>query len=326
MATFLTTRRMSPELRARVEVSVRGESGPARARLRPRTVMLIRLVTVTTIASCLAWFWFWKRGIDRELEESRAALLARWNREAAAVTPRQKNLVQRVEPWLQRACGTYEGDWIAESLELDGGLVEVLKRPTVYVRAPLEKVASPAHMRRSAVNSGKDALVLCLVAPPEERTERALLRKARSAFSGDERMKKATAHVQRLGAAVAGLPLLDTAWRARVLEAKNQPKLDSLRRAFDRAPIHLAKQAAQAKLLLLAIDERGDRSAPPELDGERPHNVRVEIIDLIANEPLLRMRRRVDPGWLSENTRVEFARVVDSCTLGYDIHQAVAAK
>jgi hypothetical protein len=139
-------------------------------------------------------------------------------------------------------------------------------------------------------------------------------------------MKKATAHVQRLGAAVAGLPLLGTAWRGRVLDAKNQPKLDSLQHAFDRAPIQLAKQAAQAKLLLLAIDEPGDRSAPAELDGERPHNVRVEIIDLIANEPLLRMRRRVDPGWLSDKTRVEFARDVDSCTLAYDIHRTMAGE
>ena len=78
-------------------------------------------------------------------------------------------------------------------------------------------------------------------------------------------------------------------------------------------------------MLLFAIDEPGERTAVSELDGEKPHWVRVGLIDLTTGQLLLRLRRRVDPSGLSEVTRAEYARGVDDCSLALDVRQAVTA-
>ena len=136
-------------------------------------------------------------------------------------------------------------------------------------------------------------------------------------------MKAATENVHRLGAAVIGLPILSPQWRERVVLAENAGRIDQYRKAFQAAPLASARAAAQADLLLYVIDEPGDARVPAELDGERPHPVRVGIVDLEKRRPLLRLRRPVDPRWLSDATRAEYARGVDGCALAYDIHEAV---
>jgi hypothetical protein len=39
---------------------------------------------------------------------------------------------------------------------------------------------------------------------------------------------------------------------------------------------------------------------------------------------LLRLRRRVDPGWISPAVRAEYASGIDSCVLALDVHAAAA--
>jgi hypothetical protein len=174
-----------------------------------------------------------------------------------------------------------------------------------------------------ALNSATDPLVLCLMDPPAERSEKLLLRKVRSVYGASVSTRQATAHVARLGDAVVGLPLLGPDWSARIALAEHPRELAVLERTLDRAPLAGARQAAKSALLLVAIDEPGDRSVPAELDGERPHYVRVALFDLKSSEPVLRLRKRVDPAWLSDATRAEYAHGVDSCALALDVHQAV---
>jgi predicted RNA binding protein with dsRBD fold (UPF0201 family) len=77
---------------------------------------------------------------------------------------------------------------------------------------------------------------------------------------------------------------------------------------------------------LLALDEPGDQGGPTELDGERPHSVRVGLVDLSTKKVLLRMRRHVDPRWLSASARAELASGIDSCELALQVHKAVAGE
>jgi hypothetical protein len=135
-------------------------------------------------------------------------------------------------------------------------------------------------------------------------------------------MEQRTANVRRLHEAAAGLPVLLPPWAARVRQARDLPELQGLRRELERAPMAAAKQAARAEVLLVALDEPGDGKGPTELDGERPHQVRVALVDLKSDRVLLRVRRQVDPSWISATARSEYAGGLDACALGYDLRSA----
>ena len=325
MPTLLTNRKMSPELRARVEASVTGRQPTEGSRWTPRSKMWLRALGAAAVVAAVAGVGLSKQQADRELEAQRAQLLEGWQKRAAGLDAEERAIAARVEPWLRRGAGQYAGDWVAEEVDGADRLDKVLGRPTVYVRGPRERFANGDALATIALDAAKDAFVLCLLDPPRNRHEKAILKRVRSAYGKDERMQRATANVASLGAAFAGLPVLAPEWRERIAKADDPRELSDLERALRRAPVEAAKRAAKATLLLYVMDEANDRPGPSELDGERPHDVRVGLVDLAREKPLLRARLRVDPSWLSDMTRAEFARGMDSCTLAYDVRQAVTA-
>jgi hypothetical protein len=127
--------------------------------------------------------------------------------------------------------------------------------------------------------------------------------------------------VRRLHDAEIGLPFLEPPWAERVREAETAADVARLRHDFEHAPIDRAQRAAKASLMLAALDEPGDGRGPIELDGERPHYVRVALVDLLADRPLLRRRVSVDPNWISAARRPSYATGLDSCALAYDLHE-----
>jgi hypothetical protein len=191
------------------------------------------------------------------------------------------------------------------------------------VRGAVESFRSVARSNESALHSAKDAFVLCLLEPPSTRSEKSLLARTRIAYAGGFRMRNATRHVHRLAAAVVGLPFLAPQWAARVLAAEDERSLQRLKTSFEQAPLRAAKQAAKARLLLFAMDEPGNKAGLTELDGERAHAVRVGLVDLDTGKLLLRLRRPVDPSWLSASVRAEYAKGIDSCALALDVREAV---
>src|SRR5687767_3356179 len=279
MPTFLTTRRMSPALAARIEASVQGRRPGARTSSGPRLVSLLRLTVIAVIVGLTCWILLQRRRAQRELEQERAELIERVRRESAGLSPADRALVSRVEAWLARSAGAYAGDSVSAELRGAAAFASAARRPMVYVRGPLGNVASSAAVVESAAQSYKDAFVLCLLDPPAARTEKALLAKARAALAGDERMSPA-GRVERLHDAIVGFPLLTPAWEERVTAAKTRHELKQLQTMLRRAPLAAAKRAAKAELLLFVLDEPGDGKGPTELDGERPHHVRVGLVEL----------------------------------------------
>jgi hypothetical protein len=324
MPTFLVTSKMSPELRARVQASVQGRRAAPGARLKARSISLLRVSAVTllvvTVWTAIA---LRARAVER-LEAERRLLIERVERESLGLTERDRRIVDRVTTFLQAASGTYAGDTVDEALRTSGSLASVLARPSVYLRAPLASLAGADSLARAASVSFNDALVLCLLEPPAARTEKSLLSRAKSAYAGGERAR-AAAHVERLSDALVGLPYLSREWAAQVRSAENSFALERLDQRLSRAPLAGARRAAKAELLLFAIDEPGEAGVPAELDGERPHQVRIGVVDLTADKVLLRLRRKVDPSWISSNARAEFASGIDSCGLALDVHAAVSA-
>ncbi len=322
MPTLLVTKKMSPELAARVEASVAGKRALPGARVAPRTRSLLRIVAFSTIVACGAWFALSLQRFKRDTESQRAALLAQWTDASRDVDPQELRMPTALHPFLLKLSGSYPEDLVADEMRLPGAFEATLARPTVYLRGPLSNFDSMSTVQESAQNSFVDAFVLCLQKPPPERKEKLLRAKARAALFADSEDMKRTAHVARLHDAFLGLPFLAPDWQDRVAQASSQEEIAKLKKRFDRAPLDAAKRALRAKLLLVVMDEPGDKSAPAELDGERPHAVRVGLVDLSTQKLLLRLRRQVDPSWISAAGRAEFAVGIDSCALAMDVHAA----
>jgi hypothetical protein len=202
-------------------------------------------------------------------------------------------------------------------------LREALLRPTLYLRGPLDGLAQPARVADLAASSAKDAFVLCLVAPPEARTEQALRLKASAAYAQGPSMQ-ATSSIERLAPLLQALPLLGPEWQKRIRTADTASQLRTLGELIQAAPLRAAVHAARARQLLLVLDEASPGAGPAELDGERAHSVRVLLIDLSSGDVQLRFRGAVDPSWLSDRTRAQYASGIDSCALAMDLRKAIS--
>jgi hypothetical protein len=134
------------------------------------------------------------------------------------------------------------------------------------------------------------------------------------------------AHVERLDPLLQALPLLEPAWKQRIQAADSDRALATYQKLFDAAPLRAAVRAAKARQLLAVMDEPGDPKAPAELDGERPHAVRVTLTEMESGNVRLRYRGNVDPSWISERTRAEYASGIDGCALALDLRNAVLGR
>jgi hypothetical protein len=322
MATLLTSSKMHPALAARVDASVRGRG---RTAVSPRVVALARLGFVVAAVALVYSVVGFRRGERHDLTQVRTELLAAARKHAASLTDADRASVGHAEQWLVSFSRSYDGEIVAGDLRAPGALAAILSRPIVYVRGPIGDFSSPRHIHEAAAASMKDAFVLCLLAPPASRAEKALLGPVRLAYAGGATMEQRTSHVRRLHDAEAGLPFLTPAWAARVEAAAELAEVTKLKRDFERARVDAATQAARARLLLVVMDEPGEGSGPTELDGERAHHVRVGLVDLASETTLLSTRKLVDPTWISLAKRSEYAVGLDGCGLALDVHDTVRA-
>ena len=324
MGTFLTTSRMDPALARRIEASVSGRKRKAGGPLlAPRLVALVRLGLVVGLAFAGYAAVSARRSARQEIERTRASLLSAVQAQAASLTPQERSAVVRADSSLVKLAGDYQGDLVAPGLRGPDALKKTLARPAMYVRGPLGSFVNPARIAEAAALSGKDSLLLCLMEPPASKAEKVLLGPVRAAYTGGTVMEDRTSNVRRLQDAMVGLPLLAPAWSDRVRAADDATELAKLRKELDRAPLDRAKQAARAEILIVALDEPSDGVGPTELDGERAHGIRVVVIDLASSAVLLRMRKLVDPSWISLAKKSEYASGLDSCGLAFEVHESV---
>jgi hypothetical protein len=199
------------------------------------------------------------------------------------------------------------------------------ERSLVYLRAPIETLTKPEVLRVAASGSVKDTLLFCLLDPPVNRTEPALLDKVRTSYSSVSIVEGRTANARRLDDLLTGLPFLLPAWSEAVRAAPDREAVAQLQREFDKAPIAHARAAARSALLLVVIDEPSDGKGPTELDGERPHPIRLVLLDAATGKVLLRVRKHVDPSFLSVNKRPQYAHGADGCALAFDVGEELAA-
>jgi hypothetical protein len=321
--TFLTTSRMSPELAARVEASVSGRRFAPGTKRSPRKSALIRVLAVMSVALCVLGVALLRKQEKVRVDAERSTLLERVAVEASRVTSSDQLSLQRSLAWLERAPNAAPDDFVSEELRTPARLTDRLARPTHYVRGTQDELANARRVEQTALTSAPDAFVLCLNDPPAARTEKALLGRVRASYGS--RLQAAAGHVHGLRDALVTRPFLQGSWQEQVAQADERRQVERLRRDFERAPFERARSAWVARQLLFVIDEPADTSGPTELDGERPHPVRVGLVDLEADALLLHLRLRVDPRWLSDTARTEHSRGIDSCTLAFEVREKLRA-
>ena len=308
MASLLTNRRMAPALRERIERSV---SGRTSARTKPaRFRAILRLLFLISVIATVVWTFARNRVAARELERRRSALLARLQEQSASLDARQRNAVATDETFLHELAAPYPGDLTSFDFRAPGALAQRI----VYVRGPVEAFAQGASIQNAAAASLDEAFVRCLLDPPRSRKERDILVKVRDAYAGD----KPLPNTNRLIDAYIAHVFLQPAFEPRV-RAADEHDFDTLEKRVDGARLGETKAALAAQLLLAVMDEPGDPKVPADLDGERPHDVRVALVDLAGSKVLFRARKHVDPSAWSEKSRAEYASAMDSCALAYDL-------
>ena len=327
MPTFLTTPKMAPALAARIEDSVRGRrqggvAKPARARVAVHLVTLVRFGVPLCIAAMVATLVHFVRQERAELERARSSLLSAVQTESASLTASDLGKVAMVESWAFGLSGAYDGDVVADSLRAPGVLDATLARPSLYVRGPLVSFQTPAALAEAAAASSKDAFVRCLVDPPAGRGEKLVLASVLTTHPGAEGL---AGRVHRLEDAEAILPLLQRGWADGVRFAPDVEAVGRLRRQLDKTPFERGVPALKATLLIMVMDEP-THGGPTELDGEGAHDVRVGVVDLAAGSVLLRLRKHVDPSWVSPAKRPMYAGALDGCVLAMDVRDGVVAK
>ncbi|WP_437275036.1 hypothetical protein WME90_27720 [Sorangium sp. So ce375] len=325
MATFLTTERMNPALRARVERAAshraRARHHAARAGIKgtfasERRIGRARLLTLLTAAAivllAIAMYVHDRRAVEAE----RRALLTVLDERRAGFPAGYETFVEATDRWIGEAASDGDpADVVDPSLRAPGALDALLRRPAVYVRAPRAELGDVRRIDDAARGSDKDAFLLCLLQPPPSSSEHDLLTKVRGVYFGGTKVDEETANVRRLAEARRGLAVLGPAFEGSVRAARDVAALRRHRKELDQSPIELAKKAAGAEVLIIVAES-------PVETKTSASSARVSLVDLAAKKVLLRVGRRVDEQGLSP-MGVLHREQIEGCGLAFAVRRSV---
>jgi hypothetical protein len=283
------------------------------------------LLPVTAVLVVVGLMMLSRWMAHRELEEARNELLQRLAGARASLPADAAHFLPSVQSWVARMAGPYEADAVSDELQKPGALQARLSRPGLFVRGNQSKLERSDQLIEAASGSAKDAVLLCMSDPPESRAEKAMLQKIQGA-----NFAAVLPSVRRLYDAEAGLGPLQPAWEAKLRAASELKAVRNLNSEWLRAPLEDGKQAARAELLVVVVDEAPEvePNADPA-DGrrpeERPHAIRMGIVDLRAQAVLLRLRRSVDPGSYTTKMRAAHARAITGCIIAMEVRDVLQA-
>ena len=325
MPTLLVQKKMHPALRARIAATLKRSTRGGGARMHaPVAVALFRVITVLSLISLGTLLWFVRKKAQQRLDDGRARVIAAYDaRVQPPLNADDERTLSRVETLLVNMSGAYEGDFVADELKAQGALDAALARPTVYAHGALGDFTEAPRIATTSETMAKDAFLACAVSPPKSRDEDPLLAHVKGALEGVESL---TPNVAVLRDAEIGAPVLTGSWRQRVEGATTMQMLAQLRYELDHVPVEGAAKAMRARQLLAMMDEQSIGGGFTELEGDRPHDVRVMIVDVTSGAALLRARKHVDPSWITETRRRKYSLALDECLLALDVRESIAPK
>ena len=325
--TALGNDKMSPALRARIERSVRrGES--AGASLGPRGKTATRALVVMAVLAVATAVLFEMRSRDKVLQLAKRNLLRDVAAMLSRAEPHAARTLTNATRWLSREAAAYRGDVRVETLATGADLDALLARPALYLRTSTAGVLGAAAagalaLQPLAAASTLDSFVSCLRQPPEETTERGMYPHVRAVQRGQHdgsRFLRRYRFADLFAMSTFDAPR----WTLRVRAASRLETVVGLRRQLQRANLDRSVAANNAQLLLFVLDEPKRKGVPSELDGASRHAVRMGIVQIDSGRVLLRLRRHVDPAWISETRRVYMARGLLACRLAMRLRDTVS--
>lgn len=344
MPTFLTTPRMNPALRARIERSISHHArashsaratglGSAFAGPNPRRVNVGRLIPLVAIGIVALLIGLTRRSDARELEEARADILTTLEAQRGSLPQQSTSFLETTQRRIaEETSGPYLGDVVAPELRVPGELDSWLARPAVYIRGATPELRDPGKLGEAAATSIKDAFLMCLIEPAASHAERDVLAKIRGVYFAGARVDDETANIRRLLDAQKGLAVFNRTFEADARAADDLAILKRLKRDLEAAPIEAARLASTAELLIVVADEiqEPDAANKPALAvdsmgyraQERAHDARVALIDLASGKVLLRVRRRLDASGRSERATALYRVAIQGCDLALDVRSA----
>lgn len=312
MPTFLVNRKMHPALRTRIERSVAGKTVVSQEE-RPAARALIRGLLITAVVSLTGFLWFSYQAEKRELEEARTKLLETIHGTRRAVSAEDLSLQDRITTLLARESGEYLGDLtpLPSNEWIEGKSSEI----GVYIRLATGDARSPSDSAEKSLESSKDALLDCFLNPPESRDEKSLLARVRKVYGGSNHERSS---VFPASSVFLSLVFLGPTFETQVSSATSKRSLEKLGASFSEAHLTRLTPSLKARYLVAALDEPKPLGTPSELDGAARHFVRLVVSDLRAARILFRIRKEVNPTWISEGARFRYALGLDGCRFGRD--------
>ncbi len=319
MPTLLTNPKMDPALVARIEASLHRRAGHSgRDLYRPRWVAVARVLGAIAVLATIVQVYRTQKASRDRFEARRSALLdAAYKRQ---LSPSERELLPRAESALKQLAASYDGDLLSPEVRAPGALDALLTTPIVYVSGLVTDFGGARPVAIGTQESTKDAFLYCLFDPPRSRDETSLLPKVLAAQSLAA-IEQRTPNVSLLRDAEGGIPLLLPSWIDRVKKTNSGIELAQLESAFAKSPIEKAKRAAGARYLLAALDEG---IGPTAFVGDRAHETRVLLFDVTLSKVMLRLRKHVDPAFLSAPQRKKHSVEMDQCAVAFDVRAAAS--
>jgi len=313
MPSFLITSTMPKALRLRVEASLEADLRqrtlfPGRSRPRKYLRALLALAVLGLAVMLVVTY----RQSRREVEQKRAAILAEYQKATGALPPSKRRSVRALAEGLGRIAHT-SGPWsdVGDHEQL-GALMD---RRLLYVRGDAERIEKSS--LDIARESTLDALAICLAVPPANLRESTLLR-AMSRVPSESQL-------HALSEALAGGDFLGSGFVTQTNLAKHMQQLERLAARLQNPALARALGALEAEVLLLVVDEPKAAGVVSDFDGEAPHTLRLWMVDLASGRVVWQRRAQVDPGWISEKSRLAYSRALDSCRLAFELRQPPSA-
>lgn len=317
MPSLLTNNRMHPALRARVLESLHSD---ARTRVGGKSQhgnKSVRILTSLSIVLVFAFLYSTYRESRAEFYRERAAIFRSFEHQIKPFDGKFRQKVKLIDTLLEQALAEYPGDLIEPALRESAILDELLEKKMAYLRGPIRAFQTQRDRRSASSEGGADGLIRCFLKPPPAARESDLLRHLGHIYQ-PATFRDRFANVDR---AFHALEFIDSSFKMNLNSARTMRQLLVLSRQLQAAKLGEAKEATKAELFVYVLDEPKEKGVPADFDGEAEHEVRITFVNLDTSKVLLRVRRRVDPEWLSEKSRVAYSRELDSCRLASELRQ-----
>jgi hypothetical protein len=260
-----------------------------------------------------------RRARERTLTTAKDECLAAVQHVRESVPAHGFELAAAAERWLLRESQAYAGDILPKDARL-----ALAPRTSIYIRAATADM-NPERLPRATADSHLDAFTFCWQREPEERTEKVILKHLLEPAHESTDAPPVVASIYRLQDLTLSLNMLRPEFTDQLVHTQSLPMVQELSRAWAAAKVEQRVLSTHAQLLVAVLDEPKTPGTPVELDGAADHWARVVVIDLVSGAPLLRIRKHLDPSWVTERRRPEYAARLEACRLAFDVRHAYAS-